>query len=76
MLKIELVSLRSNLKMAKRHSIFVEMINHSCSDIILFCGHSLMKEDEVYVLNREIANKNVTVLFEVREIEESEFVKF
>lgn len=76
MLKIELVSLRSNLKMAKRHSIFVDMINQSCSDIILFCGHSLMKEDEVYFLDQEIANKNVTVLFEVREFEEGEFVIF
>lgn len=76
MLKIELVSLRSNLKKAKRHSIFVDMINHSCSDIILFCGHSLIKEDEVYFLDQEITNTNVTVLFEVREIEESEFVKF
>lgn len=76
MLKIELVSLRSNLKKAKRHSIFVDMINHSCSDIILFCGHSLIKEDEVYFLDQEITNTNVTVLFEVREIEESEFVKY
>ncbi len=76
MLKIELVSLRSNLKKPKRHSIFVDMINHSCSDIILFCGHSLIKEDEVFFLDQEITNKNATVLFEVREIEESEFVKF
>ena len=76
MLKIELVSLRSNLKKPKRHSIFVDMINHSCSDIILFCGHSLIKEDEVFFLDQEITNKNATILFEVREIEESEFVKF
>ena len=76
MLKIELVSLRSSLKWQKRHSIFVEIINHSCSDIILFCGHSLIREDEVYTLEQEIANKDVTVLFEVREIEESDFVKY
>lgn len=76
MLKIELVSLRSSLKWQKRHSIFVDIINHSSSDIILFCGHSLIKEDEVFSLEQEIANKDVTVLFEVREIEESDFVKF
>ena len=75
MLKIELVSLRSSLKWQKRHSIFVDIINHSCSDIISFCGHSLIREDEVYSLEQEIANKDVTVLFEVREIEESDFVK-
>ncbi len=76
MLKIELVSLRSSLKRKKRHSTFVEIINRSCSDLILFCGHSLMREDEVYSLEYEITNKDVTVLFEVREIKESDYVNF
>lgn len=76
MFKIELVSLRSSLKCKKRHSVFVEIINQSYADLILFCGQSLIREDEVYSLEQEITNKNATVLFEIRDIEESEYVKF
>lgn len=76
MFKIELVSLRSSLKSQKRHSVFVEIINQSYADLILFCGQSLIREDEVYSLEQEITNKNATVLFEIRDIEESEYVKF
>lgn len=75
MFSIELVSLRCSLTNQKRHSVFVDTINRSQSDLILFCGHSIMREDEVYSLEHEITNKKGTCVFEIKKINESNFVK-
>lgn len=75
MFNLELVSLRSSLKSQKRHSIFVDTVNRSQSDLIVFCGHSIMREDEVYSLEQEITNKKIACVFEIKEINESKFVK-
>lgn len=74
-MEIELVSLRESLKGRHRLEIVAEIINHSCSDLVAFCGRTLINEHDVFELERIIKNNHSTVIFEVSHIKESSFVR-
>jgi len=65
-MKIELVSLRTDVSAMKRKNLVIEKINESSSDIILFCGCSVIREDEIPTFQAQIINKKVFVLFEIK----------
>ena len=65
-MKIELVSLHTKLSSMKRKKLVIKKINESSSDIILFCGCSLIKENEISSFQDQIINKKVFVLFEIK----------
>ena len=65
-MKIELVSLRTEVSAMKRKNLVIEKINESSSDIILFCGCSVIREDEISTFQAQIINKKVFVLFEIK----------
>ena len=50
----------------KRKNLVIEKINESSSDIILFCGCSVIREDEISTFQDQIINKKVFVLFEIK----------
>ena len=74
-MKIELVSLRESLKGRHRLDIVAEIINHSCSDLIAFCGRTLINEHDVLELKRFIRNNHSSIIFEVSHVKESGFVR-
>lgn len=65
-MKIELVSLRSDLSEKKRKKLVIEKINESSSDILLFCGCSIIREDEIPSFQDLVMNKSVFVVFEIQ----------
>lgn len=75
-MEIELVTLHYDLRGKKRSLIVTDTINRSRSDLILFCGHSLIYEDDAYELGEQLSNKESFVVFETKIIQESDFVKY
>ena len=64
-MEIELVSFRYNMRAQKRLRLVVKLVNHSQSDLIVFCGYSIISEDSIPDLQKMLENKTSTVLFEV-----------
>lgn len=71
---IELISFRYNLSAKKRLEHTVKLINQSDADLVVFSGHTLIKQDDLYDLEDLIENKSSFVLFEVKQITESNFL--
>lgn len=69
MMKIELVSLRYNISNHLRIKVISDIINKSDSSFILFSGHSLNEERDVYDLNERITNRKPTTLLEIKSYE-------
>lgn len=74
-MKIELVSLHEGLRGRYRLNTVAEIINNSCSDLVAFCGRTLIYEHDVLELKRIIRNTYSSVIFEVSHIKESNYVK-
>jgi len=74
-MKVELVSLRRGITRKKRIDIVVDIINQSKSDIVLFCGHTILDENDCVELVTKVVNKDSLILFEVRQVEESSFIR-
>ena len=71
---IELISFRYNLGAKKRCELMINLVNQSQADLILFCGHTLKEKSDLEVLGEHIENNNSYVLFEVKRIDESNFL--
>jgi hypothetical protein len=71
---IELISFRYNLIARKRRELAAELINSSNADLVVFCGHALKTQDDLYAFEEMIKNKSTCVLFEVAHVKESKFV--
>jgi hypothetical protein len=74
-MKVELVSLRQGITRKKRLDVVSDIINLSKSDIVLFCGHTILNENDCVELANKVVNKDSLVLFELRRVEESSFIK-
>lgn len=74
-MKFETVSLRNNLNRKKRLEVASNIINRSASDIILFSGHTVLDMIDCNELIYRIKNRTVSVVFEVKMVEESSFIK-
>jgi len=74
-MRFETVSLRNNLGKKKRLEVVSDIINRSSSDIILFGGHTVLDMADCNELVDGIENKETSVVFEVKKMEESSFVK-
>lgn len=74
-MKIECVSLRECLKGKKRIDVVSKIISRSQSDVILFCGRTLINEKDICDLQERINNNHTFVVFEVSHIKESNYVK-
>lgn len=66
---IELVSLRYNISSQLRIKLIADIINKSESSFILFSGHSLKEEQDLYDLNERITNRESTTLLEIKSYE-------
>lgn len=71
---IELVSFRYNLAAKKRIELTAQLTNQSDADLVVFCGHTLIKQDDLYDLEGLIENKSPFVLLEVKHISENRFL--
>lgn len=74
-MKVELVSLRRGITWKKRLDTVIDIINHSKSDIVLFCGHTIVDENDCVELATKVVNKDSLILFEVKQVEESSFIR-
>ena len=73
-MQVELVSFRYNLPSKKRFELMVNIINQSQADLIVFCGHTLKDKNDLCALDGLIVNKSSFILFEVKQIIESDFL--
>ena len=74
-MRFETISLRNNLSKKKRLEVVANIINRSSSDIILFGGHTVLDMADCNELVDRIENKETSVVFEVKRVEESSFIK-
>lgn len=74
-MKVELVSLRQGITRKKRLDVVSEIINLSKSDVVLFCGHTILDENDCFELANMVINKDSLILFEVKQVEESSFIR-
>ncbi len=74
-MRFETISLRNNLSKKKRLEVVASIINRSSSDIILFGGHTVLDMADCNELVDRIENKETSVVFEVKRVEESSFIK-
>lgn len=72
---IELVSFKYNLKANKRLDLMASLVNQSQADLLMFCGNTLLHQDNLDVLKDQVENKTIYVLFEVKQVKESDFLK-
>ncbi len=63
-----------NLPSKKRFELMVNIINQSQADLIFFCGHTLKDKNDLCALDGLIVNKSSFILFEVKQIIESDFL--
>jgi hypothetical protein len=71
---LELISFRYNLTAPKRLSLMIDLVNQSNEDMLVFCGHSLKDQIHLCKLREQISNVSSFVLFEVKHVEESNFL--
>ena len=64
---IQLVSYKASLRANSRLKHTANIINSSKADLILFSGHTLASEMDVFELNSLIENKTTTAILEVKE---------
>ncbi len=64
---IQLVSYKSTLRANSRLKHTANIINSSKADLILFSGHTLASDTDVFELNSLIENKTTTAILEVKE---------
>lgn len=62
---IQLVSYKSTLRANNRLHHTIDIINNSTADLILFAGHTICKEVDIYELNNAIENKKTSAIIEV-----------
>lgn len=62
-----------NLPSKKRFELMVNIINQSQADLI-FYGHTLKDKNDLSALDGLIVNKSSFILFEVKQIIESDFL--
>lgn len=62
------------MKAKKRLELLITLVNQSQADLIMFCGHSLSYQYDIEKLKDRIENNTSFVLFEVREVKESNFI--
>ena len=74
-MRFETVSLRNTLSKKKRLEVVSDIINRSSSDIILFGGHTVLDMAYCNELVNRIENNETSVVFEVKRVEESSFIK-
>jgi hypothetical protein len=74
-MKVELVSLRQGITRKKHFDVVSDIINLTRSDIVLFCGHTILEENDCLELANMVINKNSLILFEVKQVEESSFIR-
>lgn len=65
-MKLQLVSFRSEASGKVRLALMIDIINQSSADFIVFCGYTILRYTYLDQLEREIKNKRVVVLFEVK----------
>lgn len=63
---IQLVSYKSTLRANSRLRHSINIINNSTADLILFAGHTLENEVDVFKLNQNIENTRTCALIEVK----------
>ena len=52
----------------------IDLVNQSNEDMLVFCGHSLKDQNDLCKLREQISNVSSFVLFEVKHVEESNFL--
>lgn len=73
-MKIQLIGFNYNLRMNKRLKIFVDIINKSNADLILFPGHTLRNEDDIDRVCKDITNTRPSVVFELKDADPTGFM--
>ena len=71
---LELISFRYNLTAPKRLELMIDLVNQSKADMMVFCGHTLKDQDDLCSLREQIRNVTSFVLFEVKQVEDSNFL--
>lgn len=64
---IQLIGFDYDLNPNERLNVVEEVINTSYADLILFPGHTLRDEDDVYYLERRLSNTSSVVILELEE---------
>lgn len=73
-MKIQLIGFDSCLKNNKRLKIFIDVINNSDADLILFPGHTLRNEDDVDYACAQLLNTKPFVVFELKDAYPANFL--
>ena len=71
---LELISFRYNLTAPKRLSLMIDLVNQSNADMLFFCGNTLKNLNDLCLLREQIKDVSSFVLFEVKQVKESEFL--
>ncbi len=71
---LELISFRYNLTAPRRLELMIDLVNQSKADMMVFCGHTLKDQDDLCSLREQIRNVTSFVLFEVKQVEDSNFL--
>ena len=74
MMTLELISFRHNLTAPKRLELMIELVNQSKADMLFFCGNTLKNLNDLCLLREQIKDVSSFVLFEVKQVKESEFL--
>ena len=67
-MKIQLVSNKSNKKSLNKKQkieVFIDVVNNSKADLILFPGWTLAEDTDIHQLEKKVANKSVSAFFEL-----------
>lgn len=72
---VELISFHYNLTAQKRLELMTNLVNISRADLLVFCGNTLVNQHYVNILNEQIKNTSSFILFEVKNVNESSFLK-
>lgn len=71
---IQLVSYRSGLGRSKRIECTIDILNSAAEPFVMFSGHTLFEQEDVFSVESGLTNKHVTALLEVRHVKSSSFL--
>lgn len=64
-MKIQLVSNKKSLNKKQKREVFIDVVNNSKADLILFPGWTLDEGSDIRQLEKKVANKSVSAFFEL-----------